>query len=176
MNCARSTPAVIVYFPARSEASPLRVQRRAVQGERQGGGLPFAASRQRGLWTFQTSAGPERWLPGRVRGKDRMQAFLLDVLGFSAFIQAYDMTADTRSDSLPGHPDFAKNFDLFLHHFAGALLKHAAPDVAFARALGQVVMLNGQQWAGLGFTLTDAGQRLVDAWLAEQGVVLSPPV
>ncbi|MBN8466681.1 hypothetical protein JYJ95_09155 [Corallococcus exiguus] len=175
MNCARSTPAVIVYFPARSETSPLRVQRRAAQVERRGGGLPFAATRQRGLWTFQTSAGPERWLPGRVRGKDRMQAFLVDVLGFGAVIQTYDVTADTRSDSLPGHPDFAKNFDLFLHHYAGALLKHAAPEVAFARALGQVVMLNGQQWAGLGFTLTDAGQRLVDVWLAEQGVVLGPP-
>ena len=177
MNCARSAPAVIVYFPARSEASPPRVQRRALQAERKGvaGGPPFAATRQRGLWTFQTPAGPERWLPGRVRGKDRMHAFLLDVLGFGALIQAYDMTADTRSDSLPGHPDFAKNFDLFLHHYAGALLKRASPEVAFARALGQVVMLNAQQWAGLGFTLTDAGQRLVDAWLAEQGVVLNPP-
>ena len=174
MNCARSAPAVIVYFPARREASPPRVQRQLARVERQGGGLPFAAARQRGLWTFQTSAGPERWLPGRVRGKDRMQAFLLDVLGFGAVIQAYDVTADTRSDSLPGHPDFAKNFDLFLHHYAGALLKRVAPEAAFARALGQVVMLNGQSWAGLGFTLTDAGQRLVDAWLEEQGVVLSP--
>ncbi|NOK23591.1 hypothetical protein [Corallococcus carmarthensis] len=175
MNCARSAPAVIVYFPARSEAAPLRVHRRVARLERQGGGLPFAATRQRGLWTFQTPAGPERWLPGRVRGQDRMHAFLVEVLGFGALIQAYDVAADTRSDSLPGHPDFAKNFDLFLHHYAGALLKHAAPEVAFARALGQVVMLNGQQWAGLGFTLTDAGQRLVDGWLAEQGVVLSAP-
>ncbi|RKH69694.1 hypothetical protein [Corallococcus aberystwythensis] len=177
MNCARSAPAVIVYFPARSEAAPLRVHRRAARLERQaqGGGLPFAATRQRGLWTFHTPAGPERWLPGRVRGQDRMHAFLVEVLGFGAHIQAYDVAADTRSDSLPGHPDFAKNFDLFLHHYAGALLKHAAPEVAFGRALGQVVMLNGQQWAGLGFTLTDAGQRLVDAWLAEQGVVLSAP-
>jgi hypothetical protein len=174
MNCARSVPAVIVYFPARSEPAPQKVRRRAVRVEGPGG-LPFAATRQRGLWTFQTPAGPERWLPGRVRGRDRMQAFLLDVLGFGAVIHAYDVAADTRSDSIPGHPDFAKNFDLFLHHYAGALLKRAAPEVAFARALGQVVMLNGQQWAGLGFTLTDAGQRLVDAWLAEQGVVLGPP-
>lgn len=173
MNCARSAPAVIVYFPARSGATPPRVQRRAVRGEVRG--LPFAATRQRGLWTFQTPAGPERWLPGRVRGQERMHAFLVEVLGFGALIQGYDMAADTRSDSLPGHPDFAKNFDLFLHHYAGALLKHLAPEAAFGRALGQVVMLNGQQWAGLGFTLTDAGQRLVDAWLAEQGVVLGPP-
>ncbi|RKH35734.1 hypothetical protein [Corallococcus sp. CA031C] len=177
MNCARSSPAVIVYFPARSDAAPARVQHRVLRVAREGlesGGLPFAATRQRGLWTFQTATGPERWLPGRVRGQARMHAFLVEVLGFGGFIRGYDVAADTRSDSIPGHPDFAKNFDLFLHHYAGALLKRVAPESAFGRALGQVVMLNGQQWAGLGFTLTDAGQRLVDAWLAEQGVVLSP--
>ncbi|MBE4751001.1 hypothetical protein G4177_22775 [Corallococcus sp. ZKHCc1 1396] len=175
MNCARSSPAVIVYFPARPDAAPPKVQRRALRLACDGeGGIPFAATRQRGLWTFQTAAGPERWLPGRVRGQARMHAFLVEVLGFGGLIQGYDMAADTRSDSVPGHPDFAKNFDLFLHHYAGALLKQLAPESAFGRALGQVVMLNGQQWAGLGFTLTDAGQRLVDAWLAEQGVVLSP--
>ncbi|RKH66777.1 hypothetical protein [Corallococcus llansteffanensis] len=176
MNCVRSTPAVIVYFPSRPDAAPLKVSRRPTRVERPGlpgmDGLPFAAARQRGLWTFQTPMGPERWLPGRVRGQARMQAFLVDVLGFGGLIQGYDVAADTRSDSIPGHPDFAKNFDLFLHHYAGALLKRMLPEPAFALALGQVVMLNGQQWAGLGFTLTEAGQRLVEGWLVEQGVVL----
>ena len=171
-------PAVIVYFPSRPDAAPSKVSRRPTRVERPvlagADALPFAASRQRGLWTFQTPTGPERWLPGRVRGQARMQAFLVEVLGFRGLIQGYDVAADTRSDSLPGHPDFAKNFDLFLHHYAGALLKRMLPEPAFAQALGQVVMLNGQQWAGMGFTLTEAGQRLVEGWLAEQGVVLGP--
>lgn len=178
MNCARSTPAVIVYFPSRTDAVPPKVSRQAVRVERTAlagvDGLPFAATRQRGLWTFQTPTGQERWLPGRVRGQAWMQAFLVEVLGFGGLIQGYDVAEDTRSDSIPGHPDFAKNFDLFLHHYAGALLKRMLPEPAFAQALGRVVMLNGQQWTGMGFTLTDAGQRLVDGWLAEQGVVLGP--